>query len=261
MNDKILINDRIEDSIESYNLSFFERDLPKWPGLLVLGDKVTKEQAIEILIRTDGLNLSSNDSEFDRQLGKIVFGIDCKNSWSRVEEIKKLICVDDWVAALAYEDECRKKVGHIDEIYYLSNSQIVSIWVGGPKGWCDWNGNIRTCNYNIGKWPSVEEVYNEWVIIAKEFPFLNLKAQLLDAEINQDDHEEFKVVVEYVIKDGKVEMQDAEWGKLLLPMEEVDYKNFMQFNHERGLTIEEFKIAYDYNIEQTKIRNQCQTSN
>ena len=232
------------------NEHFFKRELPKWPGLLVIGDKVTPEQAMEILIRTDNLQLSSNDRKFDQQLNEIVYGV--KGSWlGRTDELKKKLGTDDWNVVHKYVDEKREELGVIEDLYYLENSRIVSFWVGGPKGWCDWEGNIRTCNYNIGKWPSVEEVYNEWVAIAEAFPFLNLRAQLLDGEINQDDHEP-QVVVEFVIKEGRVEMKDAE--SLMMSMEEPEYK-FFEDGHERGLTIEKFREAYEYNLKLTKQRN------
>lgn len=232
------------------NESFFSRELPKWPGLLVLGEKVTPEQAMEILIRTDGLNLSSNDRKFDEQLSKIVYGV--KGNWvGRSDELKKKLGTKDWNIIHQYKDEKRAELGHIQSLYYLENSRIVSIWIGGPKGWCDWEGNIRTCNYNIGSWPSVEEVYNEWVIIAEEFPFLNLRAQLLDGEIGQDEHEH-KVVVEFIVKDGRVEMNDA--NCLMMDMEEPDYSLFRE-GHERGCTIEKFKEACDYNRKLTEKRN------
>ena len=68
------------------NEHFFKRELPKWPGLLVIGDKVTPEQAMEILIRTDNLQLSSNDRKFDQQLNEIVYGV--KGSWlGRTDEL------------------------------------------------------------------------------------------------------------------------------------------------------------------------------
>ena len=56
----------------------------------------------------------------------------------------------------------KKDISHI-ELEYLSNHRIVSSWIGGPHGWCNWEGNIGCNNYNIGKHPSCKEVYNEWI--------------------------------------------------------------------------------------------------
>ena len=129
---------------------------------------------------------------------------------------------------------------------YLNNNQIVSSWIGGPHGWCDWEGNIYTKNYNIGKWPSVEEVYNEWVTIAEAFPFLSLKSQLLNCEAGQDDIEQ-KPVVEFVIKDGKVEMVEPSYLITFASFGVEDMSDrFSNPYSERGCTIEQFKEAVDY---------------
>lgn len=130
------------------------------------------------------------------------------------------------------------------DLYYLNNHQILSSWIGGPHGWCDWNGNINSSNYNIGKWPSVEDVYNEWVKIAEAFPFLDLRAQLYSGETS--DHES-EPLVEFTLKHGKVEMS--------IPSEPLDLpyfdmsSMFSRFNNrhsERGCSIETFKTALDH---------------
>jgi len=54
---------------------FFDIALPKWPAFVVVGKPVTKEQAMEILIRTDSLCFSSNDREFDRELNEALFEV------------------------------------------------------------------------------------------------------------------------------------------------------------------------------------------
>jgi hypothetical protein len=46
---------------------FFNLYLPKWPGLLVVGKPVTREQAMEIIIRTDSLWFSTNDYKFSKE--------------------------------------------------------------------------------------------------------------------------------------------------------------------------------------------------
>jgi hypothetical protein len=71
------------------NQYFFDKGLPKWPALLVKGESVTKEQAIEILIRTDDLEFSCNEREFSSELSKIFYGIkdsDGLNLRNKVQE-------------------------------------------------------------------------------------------------------------------------------------------------------------------------------
>lgn len=48
---------------------FFSLSLPKWPAMIVLGkNRVTKEQAAEIIVRTDSWNLCTNQHAFEKKL-------------------------------------------------------------------------------------------------------------------------------------------------------------------------------------------------
>jgi len=223
------------------NTEFFSINLPKWPGLLVKGQSVTEEQAMEILIRTDNFSFSCNDREWIKLLSKEVYDIEY-DGWDLYQNIEKQKNLD-WNGVFKYIETCNKKYSVIEELYYLSNSRIASCWIGGPKGWCDWKGKIFTANYNIGKWPSIEEVYNEWCIIAKEFPFLDLRAQLLNGETCEETS--IKPLIEFIIKDGKVEM--IEPIDQLLDTIDVDYSDrWSNPFAERGCTFEQFKKALDY---------------
>jgi len=221
---------------------FFNRHLPKWPGILVKGEKVTIDQAKEIIIRTDDLRFSSNDREFDKQLNFEVFGIQT-NGWNLTESVKAEKGIIDFHEIW---DWIEKKLSRYKplSLNYLENSRVVSSWVGGPKGWCDWKGNISASNYNIGKYPSVEDVYNEWCLIAKEFPFLDLKAQLLNCEMCEDDAVP-EVVVEYVVKNGLVEIRDSD-SLLSKPTFPDFMRRINDLYGERGCSIEQFKDAINY---------------
>jgi hypothetical protein len=221
---------------------FFQKALPKWPALLVQGEKVTKEQAKEILIRTDSFSFSSNDNAFSAELNNIVYNVKGK-SWELIEDLQKKFGFD-WNQAWDYQTEKQNEVGVL-ELQYLHNSRIVSSWIGGPHGWCDWDGNIQTSNYNIGKWPSIEEVYEEWKIIARAFPFLKLRAQLMNCEACETDAIDPKPVVEFIVENGTITMVEPE--SQLLEMTEIDFKGrFLNPLAERGCTIAQFKEAYKY---------------
>lgn len=221
------------------NSKFFEIALPKWPGLLVVGDKVTREQAMEILIRTDDLEFSCNDSAFVRQLSKIVYGIDTGNYWHIFDAMQSQLGIS-WADVWDKINEARSVYNSIKNLHYLRNKRIVSAWVGGPHGWCDWEGNIYTAQYNIGKWPSVEEVYNEWCDIASTFPFLKLTAQLLSQEIG--DSEGGVPLVQFNVDTGMVTMSQPE--NQITPATMPDYMSrFRNLDSERGCTIEQFYEA------------------
>ena len=109
------------------NLSQF--DLPKWPAILVKGKAVTKEQAMEIIIRTSGFYFGTNDKQFERQIWKLLGGANFNQHGSiDYNEIEKI--EQDFKAI---------------SLNYLVNRRIASTWIGGTHGWCDWNGMIF-CN-------------------------------------------------------------------------------------------------------------------
>jgi hypothetical protein len=113
------------------------------------------------------------------------------------------LTIVDWpkYTTTVYRDIERfsKDIGALD-LHYLHNSRIASSWVGGPHGWCDWSGAITSANYNIGKWPSVREVFDDWSAIAAAFPFLRLWSQLYSGETCEDGT---TPLVEFVIGEGK----------------------------------------------------------
>lgn len=228
---------------------FFELDLPKWPALLVVGKPVTREQAMEIIIRTDNLFFSSNDRSFNKQLNEYFYDLEITDDsygGDRVAIAKKLkVQENDYNAIWKYREEKESEVNPLN-LAYLGNEQIVSSWIGGPHGWCDWNGNIGTRNYNIGKWPSVEEVYKDWVQIAEAFPFLELTSQLLNCEAGDDDTIN-QAVVEFRIKNGEVEMIEPTELITVAQFGDADmYRRFSDPHVERGCTIGKFREAVDY---------------
>lgn len=171
------------------NQQFFSIGLPKWPCMVVKGDKIKVDEAMVVIIRTGSFYFGSNDPAFADHLYKIL-EIDPKKYKSR--PIDKIAVIQD-----------RETEYGVLELEYLKNSRILSSYVRGPHGWCNWDGEIFSNNYNIGKWPSVETVYNEWKLIAKNFPFLNLKCQLYNGEHFEDG---IKPIIEYRVKDGRVSM-------------------------------------------------------
>jgi hypothetical protein len=231
------------------NKDFFNIVLPKWPAMVVVGRPVSQQQAMEIIIRTDDLHFGSNDHKFNKTLNEYFYDVKIdRDGWSNVYDavatklgISKEVKYFNELYDYMYKK--RSEVGRV-ELTYLNNSRITSSWVGGAHGWCDWNGNIGCNNYNIGKWPSVEEVYNEWKLIAKAFPYLDLTCQLMNHESSCEDMvDDPKPLINFVVKKGKVKMKEPD-GYLSIPV----FPDFSYdiFRNERGCTIEQFKEAVDY---------------
>ncbi|MCM1322904.1 MAG: hypothetical protein NC218_01825 [Acetobacter sp.] len=181
----------------------FDLDLPKWPQCVIYGDRVTKEQADEIIRRTDNF--------YRWQFG---------NNHQFVEEAKRILRIPqyehftedssngdefdtNWAAYDKARKEWNEKWGYV-ETEYIHNDYISCSWIGGPNGWCHQDGRIGNC-HNIGKWPKVEEVYNDLMTIAKAFPFVHMFCTLSDRE---ETEEGGHTVVSFEVRDGKVEVVD-----------------------------------------------------
>lgn len=238
-------------------------DLPKWSRMVVSGDNITKEQAAEIIIRTCDIHFSTNDHSWRHQLNSIL-GIEPNDNkgWYFVPEEKR--------------KELELSLGLLD-LEYLQNEQIVSSWVGGPHGWCFWDGTIGCDGYNIGKWPSVKTVLKEWKLIAHTWPFLKLKCQLWDEEDDdepddnepddddeEDDDEEdddepdddvldednyiqkgsHKPIVEFQIQDGTVSLVKPK-NILKSSSHYGNIFNFLRHGGERGCSLSQFRYGIE----------------
>lgn len=238
---------------------FFNLSLPKWPALVVVGEPVTREQAMEILIRTDGLRFGGNHRERRNQLNSYLYDVEIPSKdtcWDALEKaiIKKLGTEGESFmnnGVWSYEEQHLAEVGQIS-LEYLTNHQIISSWIGGAHGWCHWNGEISCNNYNIGKWPSVKEVFDEWKEIAKAFPFLDLRCQLMNHETSYEDKvKDPRPVVEFRVKGGRVTMKlpkaVLKLASRVSPMHGLmhDLIPDLMFANEIGCTMSQFKAAVD----------------
>jgi hypothetical protein len=223
---------------------FFEIGLPKWPGLLVKGEKITEEQAAEIILRTSGW-ISCNDNDFTNAVNCLIYDVQDDGKPAYYDKVNHLIrekigvekdSPGTWEKIWEYKEKRDNEIGILD-LGYLGNHQICSSWIGGPHGWCNWDGTISACNYNVGKWPTIEEVYNEWKLIAKTFPFLDLRCQLLNHEqCSPEMVGNPGPVIEFRLKDGKVKMSIP--NKVLCESEDVDFRGF---ENEIGCSVEKVK--------------------
>lgn len=208
--------------------------LPKWPALVVVGDNVTKDQAAEILVRTQQWMPFSNDRQWTAEI-RLAF--DMPEADMRAEYAERRAQYDR-------EYAFAKSIGCLG-LEYLTNNQIASSWIGGPHGWCDWSGNIGCHNYNIGKWPSVETVHKEWIAIAEAFPYLTLRSQLFSEESGGDEDGRPGVpLVEFFVAEGKaavVEPGPAMKAPVFDMNGAVSVMMVPPSFRERGCTIEQLK--------------------
>ncbi|MDE1673802.1 hypothetical protein [Nocardia gipuzkoensis] len=213
----------------------------KWPRLLVVGEPVTPEQADEILIRTDGwLHRYTND----KQWAQIIDIAACQITGRPLEAFWEL-AGDERTESLRVhheaEREWRERHG-ILRLRYLTNSQIASSWIGGPHGWCDWDGRIGCDHYNIGKWPDDDDVTEDWRAIAAAFPYLDLTAQCIE------DEGEGNPAAEWRIQGGTVEYNPNPTKQITTPTDtalETFAAGLIHGRSERGVSEGRLRAALE----------------
>lgn len=184
-------------------------DLPKWSRMVISGKDVTKEQAAEIILKTDDLYFKCNDSEWRDRLYECL-GI------KKLDELQQI----------------KTKLG-ILPLKFLCNKRIASSYIFGPHGWCSWDGKISHDD-DIGRYPNVVSIFEEWELIAKTWKFLDLKCQLYDGEIFKRTAK--NPIIEFTIKNGEVSVS--------VPTTKLVCERYLSNNDgERGCTIDQFKEA------------------
>lgn len=190
--------------IQKETTELLSRGLPKWPQMIVTGKKLTEQQALEIIRRTDTFffGYDGNNHSFNKQAREILELPNDEDIWRIQDTDERYKKYEEYRTK---RDEFHNKWGTI-ETEYVHNSWISCAFIGGPHGWCHPDGTIGYSD-NVGKWPEVEEIYNEWCLLAKEFPFIEVGVTLWNGEGCEDNT---RPVVSFKIKDGKVEIVDPE---------------------------------------------------
>lgn len=184
----------------------------KWPRLIVVGESITPAQAEQVIVRTDSGYLHCNDRPWEKAARKIMGLYDFMEDRdeSRLDERGYIL------SGINQEREARTALGML-ELHYLHNTQIAGAWIGGgTQGWCHWDGRVGSASWNIGKWPSVEEVTEDWKRIAAAFPFLDLRSQVASM-VGDNLLRDPRVWGTWTIKGGEVHFNGQEKDLLVLP--------------------------------------------
>lgn len=170
--------------------------LPKWPQMRVIGKPIAAEQAKEIIFKTDDFLTDAsqysggNNREFNAAYRKAAGLAGC----DRAEDIQTIM------DRFEFEGKLRASLGCLD-LTYISNYWASSCFMYGAHGWCHPNGTLFY-RYNVGKWPSEEELTEEWSKVAEAFPFLDLHVMFMSGEGCEDNTE---MVFGLHVVDGKAE--------------------------------------------------------
>jgi len=182
----------------------FHKGLPKWPQLIIVGDKVSKELAKEIIFRTDEflVDPSSHSGGNNKNFNAFY------RKRANLESLNEMRSHDGHSWTLPnYDkvDHLYKVLGFV-KLQYIYNNWGSSCFAYGPAGFCSPDGDIFFC-HNVGKYPEVKDIFEDFEAIAKAFPSLNMKAALYDGEECEDDT---KFVVGFIIKNGEVLMTSTD---------------------------------------------------
>jgi len=214
--------------------------VPKWSQCIINGNKITPEQADEIIRRTDCYFSypSSNDHNFDEKFKEIsqgIFDLPFSFDIDDENELKKRYLIYQKL-----EEKIKKSWGYID-LLYLSNDFIASSFVEGANGWCHPDGTIGYC-YNIGKWPEIEFVESDLQKITQEFPFLRLECTLCLREYcNEDDNES---IVTMIAEKGNIKFYEpVPYDKLEKVQKDYEIESDNWVSH--CFTIEHIKEWFD----------------
>jgi hypothetical protein len=167
--------------------------LPKWPQMLTTGLPVGIAQAKEIIRRTDSFFTQwagGNDDVWNKHVRQQL-----KMPSASYE--KEFVVYDEG------PERWRASWGII-ETEYVRNSWVSCAFIYGAHGWCHPDGRIGFID-NVGKWPSIEAIYNDWRAIATAFPFLDIGVTLMNGEHNEEDK---RPVVSMRIREGLVTLVD-----------------------------------------------------
>lgn len=168
-------------------------NLPKWPRMDVTGVQLTPQQVGEIYLRTDqvftGLlnEYGHGNNHVWRQWYRYACGA---GQFDHLFEGEAPILTyrDRW----AINDKLNGMFNQLSQ-NYVHNTWGESCYVGGPYGWLHPSGRI-SYGHNIGKYPSVHEVVDDWLVLVTAFPYLDVTVTLWSGEYGErDDGEEQSV--------------------------------------------------------------------
>ena len=182
----------------------FAQGLPKWPQLYITGKPVSVEQAKDIIFRTEkfltSLGMDGGNNHVWNEWARSQMGIRLSTDEMYTSKLSSFV----WHLTRAWREENSVQTD------YVTIDRASCAFIGGPHGWCDPTGKIYYDD-NVGKWPSVKDIYDDLVIIASAFPYVEMHATLYDGESCTDER---LPVVTFKVSGGAVELLDFERGDI-----------------------------------------------
>lgn len=167
----------------------------KWPGTFISGTKLTPEQALEVIRRTDTFfdGQGGNDHAYEKKAWAIL-----DHPYRDGGPYPRDLPPSDWNARWNAVDKWKADWGYV-HTEYIHNSWISDAYIGGPSGWCHPDGTIAMAK-NIGKWPDSNEVYADLKTIATAFPFVDMQVLIVRNEVTDED---IIPAIGFLVKNGR----------------------------------------------------------
>lgn len=178
----------------------------KYPLLAFRGDRVTPDQAAEILIRCDTFQFSAN--EIVESFVWRALGIGPRPEWPKKGSNRRRKQKLAWWNRIVMR-ECMRVESLMDTLGCLRLQELETHRImdsAGPYGWCDWDGTIDHA-ITIGKWPDLANVREDFERIAQTWPFLRMTAQLYEGDVP---------ILDFIVEGGAVRLREAT-GVLFAP--------------------------------------------
>lgn len=170
----------------------------KWPQMIVTGTPVTMEQAKDIIRRTDDFFVDfskyagGNNHNWNEWAGSVLHKHHFDNSGSKWKTKQQEL--------YKAEEEFKTHWGHV-YTEYVNNTWASCAFIGGPHGWCHPDGRMVFTD-NVGKWPSFEEVVDDWKKLLEAFPYINVGVTLFNGESSEQQAEP---ICSLKVGDNKIE--------------------------------------------------------
>lgn len=174
--------------------------------IVVNGKKVSKEEAIEIIRRTDAFYeklWNGNNHKFNRLLYKLsgvradYEAIDRDHSCCDLD-YRYMLDGDDIIDKIRAYDEWKTEEWGCLGLHHLLNQWISCCSVEGPHGWISPEGDVGGLLWGGKYGVDEDELEEDLIKVAETWPFLDFTTYL----VKQGDP--FWVYAEWKVKDGKV---------------------------------------------------------
>lgn len=175
----------------------------KWPAVIISGDKITEEQAADVMISTgfDWINIYDYDadsysSNYHDNLIKLSDELS-KNEMFKYEGI------NEHCGHILFPNYIQSKLS-----LHLRGLSLNSLYNSINRDyWCTADGSIFSIK-SIGSWPSNVDIIQDAKLIARTFPYLHINISVYDYHSESYNESVYIELFNIEIKNGKASFKE-----------------------------------------------------